>query len=479
MNILLLNPPAPTAVIREGRCQSPQNMRKTSIPQMSLAYIASVLEKNNYQIELYDCIALEIDEEKLISIIKSEEPRLAIVNVTTPSFYNDIKIIEKMKSVIPDCIIAIFGTHATSLHKSILSAYPCVDVVIRGEPERTAEELAYKIKNGDGFSDVLGISFRANGSVHENKERPWVDDLDELGYPARHLLPNNKYIHPVTNKPYTTVNTSRGCRQQCIFCVAHLYYGYKLRKRSVKSVLDEIQFDVIGKYGINNIWMFADDFTGDKNFVVDICKGIIQRNLKITWWSNTRVDVLDREMFEWMKKSGCFMLSIGGESGNQDILNRMKKRAQLSQIKNTIKMLREVGILSLVYFLIGLPGESRSTIKDTVDFAKQINPDYVEFYPATPYPGTEFYEIAKKENMITTDDWSLYECGGIRFVVRVPGVSHEELECILQDAYKEFYYRTPYLLLLLKRMTNPVEFLRLCRFGLTYFKRLLPGKIRD
>lgn len=475
MNILLLNPPAQTAVIREGRCQSPQNMRKTSIPQMSLAYIASVLEKKNYQVKLYDCIALEIDEEKLASIIKKEEPRLAIVNVTTPSFYNDIKIIERMKSVIPNCIIAIFGTHATSLHKNILDAFPCVDVVIRGEPERTAEELAYRIKKGDGISNVLGISFRMNGSICENRGRPWIDNLDELGYPARHLLPNDKYIHPVTNKPYTMVNTSRGCRQQCIFCVAHLYYGYKLRKRSVKSILDEIQFDVIGRYGIDNIWMYADDFTGDRDFVIDICKGIIERNLKIAWWSNTRVDVLGREMFEWMKKSGCYMLSIGGESGNQEVLNRMKKRSQLSQTKDTVAMLRDIGIFSLVFFLIGLPGESRGTIRDTINFAKQINPDYVEFYPAIPYPGTEFYNIAKKENMITTEDWSLYKYGG-SFVVRVPGVTNEELECLLQDAYKEFYYRFPYLLLLLKRMTNPVEFLRLCRFGLAYFKRFLHGE---
>jgi radical SAM superfamily enzyme YgiQ (UPF0313 family) len=381
-----------------------------------------------------------------------------------------------MKSAIPDCVIAIFGTHATTLYENILSAYPCVDVVIRGEPERTAEELAYKIENGDDVSGVLGISYRENGSIRANGERPWVDNLDELGYPSRQLLPNNKYIHPITNKPYTMVNTSRGCRQQCIFCVAHLYYGYKLRMRSVKSILDEIQFDVIGKYGIDNIWMYADDFTGDRDFVVDICKGIIERNLKISWWSNTRVDVLDREMFRLMKESGCFMLSIGGESGNQDILNRMKKRTQLSQIKDTVVMLREIGISSLVYFLIGLPGESRSTIKDTINFTKQINPDYVEFYPATPYPGTEFFEIAKKENMIASEDWSLYECGGKSFVVSVPGVSHEELERILQDAYKEFYYRLPYLLLLLKRMTHPVEFFRLCRFGLTYFKRLIPNK---
>jgi radical SAM superfamily enzyme YgiQ (UPF0313 family) len=174
-----------------------------------------------------------------------------------------------------------------------------------------------------------------------------------------------------------------------------------------------------------------------------------------------------------MKEAGCFMLSIGGESGNNEILRNIKKGTKPEHIQETVNLLRKVGINSLVYFLIGLPGETRKTIQETLDFTKKINPDYVEFYPATPYPGTEFYDIARAENLIVDSNWNNYLCGGNQFVVEIPGVKKAELDEILRKAYREFYVRPAYAWVLFKRMLHPAEFFRLMRFGFGYFQRFI------
>ncbi|MBI4697987.1 MAG: radical SAM protein [Nitrospirae bacterium] len=269
------------------------------------------------------------------------------------------------------------------------------------------------------------------------------------------------------------VNTSRGCAHNCIFCVASLYYGKKVRYRSVLSVIDEIENHVVAKFGIRHIWMYADDFTCSPAFVKELCRTIIARKIKITWWTNTRVDKLDEEMFCLMRDAGCFMLSIGGESGNAQILKTIRKGTKPEHIRNTVDLLRKVGINSLVYFLIGLPGETQETIRETIEFAKRINPDYVEFYPATPYPGTRFYEIAASDNLIVNNSWNSYMCGGNEFVIQIPGMDKNELDIILRRAYREFYMRLSYARIFIKKTLRPAEFGRLVRFGLGYIGRFV------
>lgn len=473
MNVLILNPPHPTPIIREGRCQSPQDMRKNSIPQMTLAYLAGMLEREGRQVLALDCIALDMGVEDLFVRLEGFHPRVALVNTTTPSIRNDMLFVEEFGRRFPDCFLAVFGTHVTALHEQVLSANPRIDAVIRGEPEWVAVALAREVeKAGRPESPLPGCSHRdKEGQPVIGPDNEFPGDLDSLAYPAWGQFPLERYLHPVFEKPYVMVNTSRGCVHNCIFCVAHQFYGKTVRFRSVESIIEEIRTHVQGRFGIRHVWLYADDFTRDAAFVKRLCQAIIDARLNIVWWSNTRVDNRDEEMFKLMRQSGCYMLSIGGESGCPEILKRMKKATKPEFIRDTVDILRRVGIKSLVYFLIGLPGETRETIDQTVDFAKAINPDYVEFYPAIPYPGTEFYRIAAAEQLIAVSEWDTYFCGGGHFVVNIPGVGREELDGILRRAYRSFYLRPAYMLILLKRMLHPMEFYRLMKFGFGYFLR--------
>jgi anaerobic magnesium-protoporphyrin IX monomethyl ester cyclase len=472
MRILIINPPYYLPIIREGRCQSPQNMRKTSIPQMTLAYLAGVLARANHTLKVYDCIADGMTIEDVLIETNNFKPELALINTTTPSINADLLFIEALKKHCPNCFTTVFGTHVTAFHKEIMGNNPAIDCVIRNEPEWSALELSSALQNGNIWDEgISGCTIRINDKIIVSKDREYNPDLDSLGFPEWGYFNKVNYIHPVFNKPYVSVNTSRGCVHNCIFCVASLFYGKKVRYRSIESIIDELENHVIGRFGIRHVWFYADDFTHSPEYVKELCRAIIDRKIKITWWSNTRVDKLDETMYRLMKEAGCSMLSIGGESGNAQILKAIKKGTRPEYIKETVKVLRNVGINSLLYFLIGLPGETRQTIQETVNFAKEINPDYVEFYPATPYPGTEFYDIACAENLIVDSNWDSYMCGGDRFVIEIPGVKKEELDGILRRAYREFYFRPSYAWVLFKRAIRPVEFIRLLNFGLGYFRR--------
>lgn len=477
MRILLLNPPFRVPIIREGRCQSPQDMRKTSIPQMTLAYLAGILAKEGHSLTVYDTIASGMTEAALYAKMDLFRPELAFINTTTPSINSDLLFVGAFKKRYPACFTVVYGTHVTSLHKEIAANNPSLDCIIRNEPEWTAVDIAAALQ-GEGIpkGGIPGCTIRKAGEVIVSQDREFNPDLDSLGFPAWEYFDKASYIHPVFGKPYVMVNTSRGCVHNCIFCVGHIFYGKRVRYRSAGIVADELQNHVIGRFGIRHVWMYADDFTRSPEYVKELCRAIIDRKIRITWWTNTRVDKQDEEMFRLMKEAGCSMLSIGGESGNRQILKNIKKGTRPEDIKNTVALLRKVGINSLVYFLIGLPGETRETITETVDFAKEINPDYVEFYPAIPYPGTDFFEIARASYSIIDFDWDNYLCGGDRFVIAIAGVKKGELDGILRAAYRVFYFRISYALVLLRRALRPAEFVRLMCFGFGYFKRFLRTK---
>jgi len=439
---------------------------------MTLAYLAGRLEKDN-SLKVLDCVASGISPEEVFATAERFSPELVLLNSTTPSINSDINFIKVFKAKFPACFTAIFGTHVTAMHESLMKQFNFIDCVIRNEPEWTVLDLVVFLQDKNVKLPVLGATLRIGGEVIVYPSREFNDDMDSLGHPAWDYFDLTKYIHPVFNKPYLMVNTSRGCGHSCIFCVASIFYGKKVRYRTVESILDEIEHYLIGKLGIRHMWMYADDFTRTPEFVKKLCQGIINRKLKIIWWTNTRVDNNDLEMFRLMKKAGCYMLSIGGESANPAILKNIKKGTSPELIEKTVRILRQTGINSLVYFLIGLPGETRDTIKETLDFCKRINPDYVEFYPATPYPGTEFFDIAVREKLMVSNNWDNFFCGGSEFVIEIPGVRKNELDKILRKNYQEYYFRFKYFLTFIRRIAHPVDFFRLLSFGLGYFKRFV------
>jgi radical SAM superfamily enzyme YgiQ (UPF0313 family) len=447
-------------------------MRKNSIPQMTLAYMAGLLETEGHQLSVHDCIASGIDEDELLSEMASFDPRLAFINTTTPTINSDLAFSEKLKARFPAITTVVFGTHVTVLHQQVIEESSTLDVVIRGEPEFVALGLVHALENGGISSPIPGCTVRVNGGAQAGPDLSYADDLDRIEHPAWNYLPLDQYIHPVFKKRYLSVNTSRGCKHRCIFCVAPKYYGDAVRLRSPESVVREIRRN-IDQFDIRHYWFYADDFTANPEYVKKLCRAILSAELDIVWWSNTRVDKLDEEMFRLMKKSGAVMLSIGGESGSKEILRRMKKATKPIFITNTVDLLRRVGIDSVVYFLFGLPGETKETIRETIDFAKTTNADYVEFYPATPYPGTEFFDIAVRDGLMTDVDWDDYQYSDT--VMKLPEVDGSELRKMIKRGYLEYYLRPGYLVIFLKKIARPADFLRLMKFGFGYMRGILTG----
>lgn len=438
MRTLLLNP-----MMLSGICYMKEISRcgRKSItneiwPQTGLAYLAAVLKENGMDVKIIDAMADKSTLSDILNIINSYKPEILVIHTTTPTFYNDAKVAEIIrKEIDTKIVIGFVGTHVTVLPKESLEN-SVADFVIIGEGEHTLLDVV----KGENWQNIPGLGYRSNEKIYINQPREFIDYLDTLPFPARELLPNYAYRMPFFGKePFVTVIPSRGCPYQCIFCRAGKVWGRKIRLRSVKNVLSEIEH-ITSDLKINNIVFMTDALTLDKKWLIQLCNEIIERKLAINWIANSRVDSVDKEMLLLMKKAGCKLISYGVESGNQSILDRAKKRIRLEQSEQAIRWTKEAGIIAFAYFILGLPGENWDTIHQTIDFAIKLDPDYVNFHIATPFPGTELYELAKKNNWLITDDWSKFEEQGSA-VLNTEYLTAEELIKAQKIAMRKFYMR--------------------------------------
>lgn len=469
MKTLIINPPSftPFDYIREGRCEQRLSSFQYMMPPISLPSIAAVLIKHRYDVKIIDCIAHKLDFDSLRKKIVDINPGFIILTVSTATFYGDMQTAERMKK---DCKahIAVIGTHVTALAAEVLSAYK-VDSVVRGEPEITCLELADLLKNkrNEDLHNVKGLSFLCNGEIVHNDDRPFVDNLDELPFPSRELLDNKRYTLPVINKPYTLLISSRGCPHDCIYCTAHQYYGKKPRLRSAESIACEIK-EIIEKFDIHYITMWADTFTFNRNHVLNVCKLIRSLKINVKWMCNSRVDTVDPELLRNMKSAGCIGISYGVESGVQEILNNSNKNVFLEQIQDAFKWTHAAGIESLAHTIFGLPGETKKTIAKTLQFVKNLNPDYAQFYCAIPFPGTKFYEMAQKNGWLITNDWSRFELN--QAIINTSGLPLNDLKKGKEMAYRAFYCRHSYFLKRLSKIKSLDDFMLTLKQGIKFFK---------
>jgi radical SAM superfamily enzyme YgiQ (UPF0313 family) len=432
VNVLFLN--LPSNYIREGRCQQKKSTRATFLPPLSLACTASLLREKGFGVSLLDCAALGMKMRDLREKIMSFGPDLLIVSTSTPSAYDDLSMIGEIRSWIK-VPVAVLGPHATACDEEMLRGG--VDFAVRGEPEQTCLELAGGLGTPDR-EKVPGISFMKDGSPVRNPPRPFIENLDELPFPARDLLPNGEYRHVVSGRPFTMIQTSRGCPHRCIFCVSSQIYGHEFRSRSVPSVMEEIR-EVKGRFGIRDFYFFADTFTKNRSFVLELCGEIRKREPDICWWTNSRVDCLDREMLEEMRAAGCTLVGLGYETSSREILDRCRKGISPEQSLIAAGMCREAKMEVFGFFVFGLPGETAKTMEETIRFAGELDPDFADFFPAVPYPGTELYEILNSEGLIVDRNWSRYDYSSC--VVRTGDMSPFRIRARILEAYARFYLR--------------------------------------
>jgi radical SAM superfamily enzyme YgiQ (UPF0313 family) len=438
MKVLILNPPMKNGLIymkELGRCGR-KSVAGEVWPQTGLAYVAAVLRERGHEILFLDAMAIGLDINQTLQRIIEFNPLVALIHATTPTFKSDAEFLDLIKKK-TTAVCGLVGTHPTALPEECLKQSNA-DFAIVSEAEITASDFCDKF-NSD-WSQIPGIAYRKEGEIIKTLPRPLLNDLDSLPFPARDLTPVEKYTMPFFgSEPFVTVIPSRGCPFQCTFCRAGMVWGENARHRNPDNVCDELE-EIIHKYHIHNVVMMTDTLTIKVEWTKTLCQRIIDRGIKIRWIGNSRVDTVTPELLQLMQKSGCEVLSFGLESGNQEILNQSKKHIDLEQAVKAIRWAKEAGITTFGYFIVGLPGESWDTIKESIQFAIRANPDYVNFHVATPFPGTELYEIAKKNNWLITDDWSQYEEEGSA-VMRTENLTPEDLVKAQKMAMRAFYLR--------------------------------------
>lgn len=442
--ILLIYPPSPV-LNREDRCQQPTKelIIIPPLPPADLMYLAAVAEKQGFEAKISDYSQSGDYEEDL----REFKPDYLVVNIATPTLEHDLDAVKKAKEICPNITTVAKGAAFLTLGEKIVSEHNELDFGILGEAEDTLKDiLDNKPKN-----NILGIYYKENDEVKFTGKRPFIEDLDSLPFPARHLVNNNIYRRPDNNKVQATIKVSRGCPFHCFFCLATPVSGAKVRRRSPENIVAEIR-ECVEKYNIKNFLFWSDIFNIDKDWTMKLCQAIIDSGLKITWSANTRADTADYEMAKIMYKSGCRLVSIGVESGSQYMLEKMGKKITLNDVRRTVKVFKKAKIRIYNYFVIGLPWETEETVEETIKFAIELNSDFISFYTATPLPGSRFYDYALEHNLF--DKETSFENAYYYPAVNTHNLTRERVFELHKAAVKRFYLRPLYILKMLFRIRS-------------------------
>ena len=442
---LLVNPPLVNGVAftRQGRCQEREEVLGTTKPPYTLAVIASLLRSAGADIRLVDLTAERQTAEDLISRLDREgfRPTLILFPATTPTLDVDVAEMSKLKAHFAAPLFC-FGPHAsTTPHASMLRA-PAVDGMFVGEPEEAALQLA-RLDSLDQLSAIPSLTWRKNGAIVPHSTQGSYAGFLQMPYPAWDLVPLRSYNLPLVNRPYTLVETSRGCPYSCDFCVAPIHQGHKFRERSAKAIVDEIERGY-REFGIDFFYLWGDTVTLNVKTFTAFCDELIARHLPIRWFGNARADNLtDPAFVHRLRKSGCWMLAMGIETESDEIRKDMVKRLERQKIQMAIRNMRNAGIRSFAFFIFGYPGESLATINHTIDYAIELDPDFANFYPAVPYPGTELYNKAVREGLLVEEDWSRMEYS--YYLMRGNGLDEAVVMDAINRAKRRFFMRPKYL----------------------------------
>lgn len=438
--IFLIYPPSPV-MNREDRCQQPvkELLVIPPLPPMDLMYMASVAEGIGFEAKIVD-YSLEKDaNEKLKSDLKDFQPDYLVVNVATTTLENDLEVFKEAKEICPDIITVAKGAHFLTSNTDVLYQCKNLDLVIVGEAEDTLKDIL----SGKDYPAIKGLCYRDGFVAKYTGKRLFIKDLDKLPFPARHLVDNNKFRRPDNNKVQAIIKVSRGCPHHCFFCLATPVSGSKVRVRSAENIIEEIK-ECVEKYKITNFLFWSDIFNQDREWTLDLCNKIIESGLKITWSSNTRADTADKEMAELMYKSGCRLVSLGVESGSQYVLDKIGKKITIDQIRDTVKIFKKAKIKIYNYFVIGLPWDNEDTIEDTIEFAIELDSDFISFYTAMPLLGTRFYKYAQEKRLIEGNE--TYENAYYQPVVNTHALSKERVFELHKQAVRRFYLRPMFIL---------------------------------
>ncbi len=458
-HVTLVNPPYPSG-----------SHRHPPFTPLGLGYLAAVLENNQYKVDVIDCQALNLSYGEFKSELGKRQPDIVGITSTTLTYKSGLKIAKIAKEACPNCLTAMGGPHVTFWDDKALQECPELDVIVKKEGENTLLELAQRVEAGKSYHDVLGITCRKDGKIVRNPDRPYIENLDGLPFPAHHLWPIEslrKYgtvVYPLT--------TSRGCVYWCDFCTAVRMFGRKYRMRSPKNVVDELEF-LHNTYRADQFTFYDDAFTVDQPRTEEICREIRKRKLKIKWDCETRVDMVTKELLLEMRKAGCIAVWFGVESGSQRVIDAMSKGISITQTERAVRWAKEAGLMAVTSAILGFPGETKESAWETIKLVERMSPDDVGYYIATPYPGTPMYLLVKEKGWLKTNDFDKYDTATPVF--ETPTLTMQELREIREQAFQRFYLRPTHILRIFAK--GGLYGFSLTRTALAHFLRAIRSKL--
>lgn len=446
MKILLINPPHNTA--------PEQRALENIMPPLNLMYLASYLQKAGHELRILDLYAEPLPEDEALGKIKDFGPALAGFATYPGSMDEVYSLAKKIKISAPAVHLTLGGLYASYLPEVCLSQCPADSIVV-GEGEATLAELAAALEKSAGLSAVPGLCFRKDGAPVRTGFRAIAEEIESLPWPAYELINFDAYRLPPTRAVrhgrVSSILSARGCNYNCSFCSHHYGYNCRVRLRTPDDVIEEMRH-VVKKYGVTEFRFEDCTFTADPKRVARLCALIVEKNLPVVWNCDVRADTASDEIFKAMKAAGCRRVFLGVETGSQELLGTLSanKDIRLDQVRKAVKLAKKYGLRMNCSFVLGLPGETRETARETLKFALELDPDYAMFSILAPVVGSKLFEQAVKEGKIDVPSYRgahyLSASAGKVNVVEMSGLKAEELLGLMRAFNREFYSRPGYLL---------------------------------
>jgi anaerobic magnesium-protoporphyrin IX monomethyl ester cyclase len=480
MKLTLLNPPFHPRFSRSQRSPGVTKSGTFYYP-MWLAYAAGVLEQQGQEVQLLDAPASQLNRDTCYSLLAAGKPEVIVLDTSTPSIQNDLEIAAELKRRTGAQIVLV-GTHVSVLDQAVMREQPAVDFIARQEYEYTLLELCETLQRGGDRAAVSGLTWRREGEVIRNADRPFCQELDRIPFVSRvyqRHLPYRRYRYSITRHPVITLLTGRGCPFRCRFCLyPQTFSGHGYRRRSVENVVEEFKFIRRAFPDLRDIFIEDDTFTVDHQRIHEFCDAVLREKLKMTWTANARAD-LDQALLKKMKAAGLRLLCVGFETFSPAVIQAIDKRLHLEQMQQFVRNASQAGVMIHGCFIFGNPGDTRDTFEQTMQYAKSLPLSSAQFFPVMPYPGTKLYDQLKTDGCLTTENYSQWvdARGFHNCVVSYPHLSNREILDACNRAKLSYHFRFRYLLFkILESIRTPGELRRNLQSMWTLMLNGLKGK---
>ena len=454
----------------------------TRIPHLGLGYLATALRHAKHTPLIADCTRERINCRGLLRLARESAAEVVAISMFSADFPVVADLIPKLRLALPDARLILGGPHPTALPCDTLHQLPEVDYVLAGEAELSLPRLLEQLASGTVDGDAIpGLAWRTNGQIRASLPR-WENDLDSLGFPAWDLLkPELQRIAPhgafVRQMPVAPIITTRGCPFPCTFCAARVISGVPLRARSIAHVLDEIEL-LVRRHGIREIHIEDDNFTARRKYALEFCEGVSRRFPGLTWCcpNGVRLDTLDAELLAAMRRSGCYSLSVGIESGCDKVLEAIQKRINTDQVREKVELIHRMGLKTTGFFVIGLPEESAEQIRQTARFARSLPLDHAQFSVFLPLPGTAYFDSYVQKVGFEAVPWkNFYTTDPVQWPGGIPVARLGQLQ---RRAFSSFYFRPRVFLNILRELRGPRHLWHLLRRAIAIFKPMNAARRR-